>query len=152
MTEQPHPDLSPRLHLDLIGLVVADLPRSLAFYRRLGLDLPPEADTAGHVEVTLPGGLRLAWDTVEVITGFDPGWRPATGSARVSLAFRCSEPAEVDRWYAEMTGDGYHGHLPPWDAVWGQRYAVLHDPDGNAVDLFAPLPTPAPPPDDATVG
>ena len=46
----------------------------------------------------------------------------------------------MDRWYAELTDAGYHGHLKPWDAFWGQRYAVLHDPDGNGVDLFAPLP------------
>jgi len=24
--------------------------------------------------------------------------------------------------------------------VWGMRYAVVHDPDGTPVDLFAPLP------------
>ena len=33
---------------------------------------------------------------------------------------------------------GYDGYKKPWDAFWGQRYAVVHDPDGNAVDLFAP--------------
>jgi hypothetical protein len=33
---------------------------------------------------------------------------------------------------------GYEGHKPPWDAFWGQRYAVIRDPDGNTVDLFAP--------------
>ena len=26
---------------------------------------------------------------------------------------------------------------PPWDAPWGQRYAILHDPDGYQVELFA---------------
>jgi uncharacterized glyoxalase superfamily protein PhnB len=29
--------------------------------------------------------------------------------------------------------------MEPWDAFWGQRYAVVHDPDGNGVDLFCPL-------------
>ena len=66
--------------LDLIGIVVADMPRSLAFYRQLGLDIPAEADGEGHVEVTLPGGLRLAWDTEEVIRSFDPDWTPPSGS------------------------------------------------------------------------
>jgi uncharacterized glyoxalase superfamily protein PhnB len=27
----------------------------------------------------------------------------------------------------------------PFDAFWGQRYATVLDPDGNTVDLFAPL-------------
>ena len=35
---------------------------------------------------------------------------------------------------------GHEGHKPPWDAFWGMRYAIVHDPDGNPVDLFAPLP------------
>ncbi|RIV41340.1 VOC family protein [Micromonospora radicis] len=128
--------------LDLIGLVTTDLARSLEFYRRLGLEIPSGAEQQPHVEVTLPGGLRLAWDDLATIRSFDPDWTPPVGSSRTSLAFRCAEPAEVDRWYAELTAAGHHGHRAPWDAVWGQRYAVLHDPDGNAVDLFAALPAP----------
>ncbi|MGB5655838.1 MAG: glyoxalase, partial [Acidimicrobiia bacterium] len=27
----------------------------------------------------------------------------------------------------------------PFDAFWGQRYATVLDPDGNGVDLFAPI-------------
>lgn len=123
--------------LDLIGLVASDLPRTLAFYRALGLDLPPSADGEPHVEVTLPGGLRLAWDSVDVIRSFDPGWTPPTGGHRAALAFRCADAAEVDATYARMVDAGFAGHLAPWDAFWGQRYAVLHDPDGTAVDLFA---------------
>jgi len=124
---------------DLIGVVVTDMAASLAFYRRLGLDIPAEADTEPHVEVALPGGLRLAFDTVDTICSFDPDWQPPTGGSRTSLAFRCADTAEVDHWYAELTGAGYHGHLDPWDAFWGQRYAVVHDPDGIGVDLFAAL-------------
>jgi catechol 2,3-dioxygenase-like lactoylglutathione lyase family enzyme len=124
---------------DLIGVVVTDMAASLAFYRRLGLDIPAEADTEPHVEVALPGGLRLAFDTVDTIRSFDPDWQPPTGGSRTSLAFRCADTAEVDHWYAELTGAGYHGHLDPWDAFWGQRYAVVHDPDGIGVDLFAAL-------------
>jgi catechol 2,3-dioxygenase-like lactoylglutathione lyase family enzyme len=124
---------------DLIGLVVADMGASLAFYRRLGLTIPTNVDSEPHVEVTLPGGLRLAWDTVETIHMFNPDWRPATGGPGVSLAFRCDDPAEVDRRYGELVDAGYQGHLKPWDAFWGQRYATVHDPDGNAVDLFCPL-------------
>lgn len=130
--------MAPRL--DLIGLVVADMARTLAFYRRLGLSIPAEADTEPHVEVTLPGGLRLAWDTTDTIRSFDPTWTPPGGTPRMSLAFRCDNPAEVDVQYADLTGAGYTGHLPPWDAFWGQRYAVVLDPDGNPVDLFAPNP------------
>lgn len=130
--------MTPRL--DLIGLVVADLGRSLAFYRRLGLPIPDGVDGEPHVEVRLPGGLRLVWDTVETVRSFDPGWSPPSGSSRIALAFDCDSPDGVDALYAELTGAGYPGHLKPWNAFWGQRYAVVHDPDGNAVDLFAASP------------
>jgi catechol 2,3-dioxygenase-like lactoylglutathione lyase family enzyme len=124
------------LRLDVIELVVADMAASLAFYRRLGLDLPPEADTEGHVEVALPGGLRLAFDSVEVIRSFHPEWSRPSGSPRMSLAFACADAAEVDRVYAELVGAGHQGVVAPFDAPWGMRYAVVHDPDGNGVDLF----------------
>jgi catechol 2,3-dioxygenase-like lactoylglutathione lyase family enzyme len=125
--------------LDMIGLVVQDMARSLAFYRRLGLAVPAEADREPHVETTLPGGLRLAWDTVETVRSFDPDWTAPSGSPRVGLAFLCDSPADVDRAFAELVAEGYEGHKEPWDAFWGQRYAMVHDPDGNSVDLFAPL-------------
>jgi catechol 2,3-dioxygenase-like lactoylglutathione lyase family enzyme len=124
--------------LKVIGVVVADTARSLAFYRRLGLDVPAGADTEDHVEVALPGGLKLAFDTVETIRSFDPSWSPPSGSPRTGLAFACDSPAEVDKLYGELVAAGYEGHKEPWDAFWGMRYAVLHDPDGNSVDLFCP--------------
>ncbi|MFB7493501.1 VOC family protein [Streptomyces sp. NPDC056161] len=123
----------------LIGAVVCDLAASLAFYRRLGLEFPADAEEQPHVEAVLPGGLTFALDTEETVRSFHPGWRPPVGGGRVSLAFRCGSPAEVDALYQDLVGAGYHGELKPWDAFWGQRYATVHDPDGNAVDLFAPL-------------
>jgi catechol 2,3-dioxygenase-like lactoylglutathione lyase family enzyme len=124
--------------LAVVGLVVADMARSLAFYRRLGLDAPAEADGEQHVEVVLPGGLKLAFDTVETIRSFDPSWSPPSGSPRTGLAFACDSPTEVDKLYGELVAAGYEGHKEPWDAFWGMRYAVVHDPDGNSVDLFCP--------------
>ena len=126
--------------LDAIGLIAADMGRTLAFYRRLGVEIPPEADTEDHAEAHLPGGLRVMWDTEEGIREFDPGWTAPEGSARMSLAFLCEYPDEVDRLYAELTEAGYAGQREPWDAFWGQRYATVADPDGNGVDLFAWLP------------
>ena len=124
----------------MVGLIVADMPASLAFYRRLGLAIPAEADAEPHVGVELPGGMQLMFDTEDIIRSFDERWtRPERGT-RMGLAFACDSPADVDKAYAELTDAGYEGHLPPWDAFWGQRYASVHDPDGNPVDLFAPLP------------
>jgi len=125
----------------VIGLVVSDMAASLAFYRRLGLVFPEGSEDQPHVEAQLPGGLRLALDTEETIRSFHPAWRPPTEGGRVALAFLCERPAEVDSVYEELVGAGHHGELKPWDAFWGMRYAVVHDPDGNGVDLFARLPS-----------
>jgi len=129
------------IRFEVVGVVVADMARSLAFYRRLGIDLPADADDQPHVEARVAGGLRLVWDTVDVIRSFDPAWTTPSGSHGIELAFACDSPAEVDSTYAALVAAGYDGHLDPWDAFWGQRYAVVHDPDGNAVDLFAALGT-----------
>ncbi|MEU3059128.1 VOC family protein [Streptomyces subrutilus] len=128
--------MTPRL--DMIGMVVSDMAASLAFYRRLGLDVPPGAEQQPHVEAALPGGLRIAWDTEEVVRSFDPAWTRPSGDGRRDLAFLCDSPAAVDALYAELTAAGHPGHLKPWDAFWGQRYAVVLDPDGCGVSLFAP--------------
>jgi catechol 2,3-dioxygenase-like lactoylglutathione lyase family enzyme len=125
-----------------IGFVAADLSRTLAFYRALGLDIPLDADREPHVEVVLASGFRIMFDPESTITSFDPAWTPAAaGSPRTALAFECGDPAEVDAIYAAVLSAGFEGHLEPWDAFWGQRYATLRDPDGNGVDLFATLPT-----------
>ena len=125
---------------EAFGIVVSDMARSLAFYRKLGLEFPDGAEQEGHVEAQLPGGLRYMLDTEEVMRMFDPEWtRPAGGHA-VGGAFKCESPEDVDRVYAELVGAGGSPHKEPWDAFWGHRYAQLKDPDGTVVDLFAPLP------------
>jgi catechol 2,3-dioxygenase-like lactoylglutathione lyase family enzyme len=123
----------------LVELIVADMAKALAFYRLLGLDVPPEADGEPHVDAEF-GGIRISWDTEELIRSIEPDWTPPAGGHRTALAFECDDPATVDAAYAEITGAGYTGHREPWDAFWGMRYAIVHDPDGIQVDLFAYLP------------
>ncbi|WP_433630090.1 VOC family protein [Nocardia sp. CA-120079] len=123
--------------LNVIGIVVSDMAASLAFYRRLGLEFP-EADD-GHMEAPLPDGMRLTLDTEAVIKSFHSDWQPPRSAGRLGLAFQCADPAEVDAVYSELIDAGYRGELKPWDAFWGQRYATILDPDGNSVDLYAPL-------------
>ncbi|MBA3905545.1 MAG: VOC family protein [Pseudonocardiales bacterium] len=130
--------MSIQARLDVVGIVVADMAKALAFYRQVGLDIPASADVEPHVEVGLPGGLRLAFDTEEVIRSFHPYWTAVRGG-RTNLAFVLPDPEGVDALYIELMAAGHESALAPFDAFWGQRYAVVHDPDGNGVDLFAPL-------------
>jgi catechol 2,3-dioxygenase-like lactoylglutathione lyase family enzyme len=127
--------------LDVVGVIVSDLERAVAFYRRLGLQFPEDLDPMGHghVEAPLPGDLRFTLDTEESIRSFDPEWSPPSGGHRLAVAFRCDSPEQVNRLYRELTDSGARGYKEPWDAFWGQRYAQVEDPDGNVIDLFAPL-------------
>lgn len=127
------------LSFDFIGIVTRDMPASVGFYRLLGIDIPEGAELEPHVEVTLPNGMRLGWDSLETIRSFDALYEPPTGSHHVAFAFQAVTPVEVDEMYALLTGAGHAGRVAPWDAFWGQRYATVIDPDGNAIDLYAPL-------------
>jgi uncharacterized glyoxalase superfamily protein PhnB len=128
--------MTPRF--DALGMVVNDMAATLAFYRLLGVDIPADADGEAHVEAVLPGGIRLMWDTVELVRSFSD-WEPPAGGHRISLAFLCERPDVVDSMYATLVAAGHRSHLAPFDAFWGQRYATVLDPDGNPVDLFAAL-------------
>ena len=127
--------------LDVIGVIVADIDRAVAFYERLGLRFPADPDPMGHghTEATLPLGLRFTLDQEDTIRSFDPDWSPPSGGHRIAVAFLCDSPQDVDRTFAELLDAGAGSHNEPWDAFWGQRYAQVTDPDGNVVDLFAPI-------------
>ena len=123
--------------LNAIGLVASDMAASIRFYRLLGLEVP-ETPEEGHVDTFLPNGVRFMLDSEEVVLSFRPDWTRKTGN-QVALAFECADASEVDEVYARVTDAGFSGEKEPWDAVWGQRYAQLHDPDGVPIDLYAPL-------------
>jgi uncharacterized glyoxalase superfamily protein PhnB len=124
--------------LAAIGIVSRDIPESCRFYRTLGLDVPEPPQGEDHFEITLPNGLRLMWDTEELIRKLDPEWTRSEGHA-MALAFECEEAGDVNETYARLTEAGFTGKKEPYDAFWGQRYANVVDPDGNVVHLFAQL-------------
>jgi uncharacterized glyoxalase superfamily protein PhnB len=121
--------------LDAIGVIVSDMGRAIEFYQLVGLEFGEDADEV-HAEATGPSGMRVMLDTEASVMSFSD-WQPPTGGGpRTALAFLCDSPTDVDQ---DLVKAGGTGHLPPFDAPWGQRYATVHDHDGNAVDLFAPL-------------
>jgi uncharacterized glyoxalase superfamily protein PhnB len=123
--------------LNAIGIVVADMAESIRFYRLIGLDVP-ETPGEGHVDTFLPNGVRFMLDSEETMKSFMEGWSRETGN-QVGVALECASPAEVDEIYTRVTEAGFHGEKEPWDAFWGQRYAVLKDPSGVDVSLYAAL-------------
>lgn len=123
-----------------IDLVVADMGAALRFYGTLGLAVPDGAEGEDQVQVATPGGATLGFLTEAMMKQADPNWITPTGQ-RVTFACRCDSPAEVDATHARIVAAGYPTRTASWDAFWGQRYAMLTDPDGNRVDLFADLAT-----------
>ena len=128
----------PSMKLDAITVTSRDLLASAKFYSLLGFRFPEFASDEKHLEpVTPEGEVRLMIDERELmqsITGEPP--RPANHSA---FAMKCESPAEVDTAVARLREAGFSVVKYPWDAFWGQRYAIVADPDGYRIDLFAQI-------------
>lgn len=122
--------------LDAIGIVATDIESSVNFYSLLDLKFSGESEN--HVEARTSSGLRIMLDSESLMKELNPNWVRPEGQ-RMTLAFLCKNPNEVDSLYHKIISSGYRGVKEPWNAFWGQRYATVQDPDGNAVDLFSPL-------------
>jgi len=127
-----------RPQIDAIGVAVSNMALAIAFYSRLGLEFPPESESQPHAEAMLGSSVRLMLDTEAMLRQIDPDWS-ATPGGRLGLAVRLPDSGAVDLLYAELAAEGL-GVKAPWDAFWGQRYAVVSDPDGLHLDLYAQLP------------
>jgi uncharacterized glyoxalase superfamily protein PhnB len=55
------------------------------------------------------------------------------------LGFKVESRERVDEIYRDLVESGYRGKQEPYDAFWGARYAVVEDPDGNAVGIMSPV-------------
>lgn len=100
--------------IDAIGVAVSDMALAIAFYSRLGLEFPPEAETQPHAEAMLGPSMRLMLDTEAMLRQIDPDWSGTPGG-RLGLAVRVSDQGALDALYAELAADGL-GVKEPWDA------------------------------------
>jgi uncharacterized glyoxalase superfamily protein PhnB len=124
--------------LDQINLVVRDMDEMVDFYRQLGVEVAPTISPwdRHHRTLSSPDGLDFDLDSTEFATQWDQGWpQGATGAV---IGFRLATREAVDETYARLVGAGAVGQQPPYDAFWGARYAVVADPEGNAVGLMSP--------------
>jgi catechol 2,3-dioxygenase-like lactoylglutathione lyase family enzyme len=128
----------PMMKLDAVSVTSGDFAQTVKFYELLGFKFPEFAADAKHLEpVAEPGEVRLMIDDrdlIESIIGKAPV--PASHS---SFAIKCGSPKEVDNTVRKIGAAGFTVVKEPWDAFWGQRYAIVADPDGYLVDVFAAL-------------
>lgn len=142
--------------LDQVNLVCGDMDASIAFYRRLGVEISDEriwrtATGAHHASATgAPDDPDFDLDSTAFAQHWNAAWKNRTDlRGRVVVGFGVPSRTEVDEIYRDMIGAGYRGLQEPHDALWGARYAILEDPDGIAVGIMSPVSAEkrSPPPD-----
>ena len=121
---------------DQFNLVVADMGATVAFYRKPGLTIPGTGPRWQHHHRTaaLPGGTGPGLDSIGFAGHRYRGWRGGMGV----LGFTAGSRERVGEIYVGLVAAGYRRQQPPCDAVWGARYAVIEDPDGNAAGIICP--------------
>ena len=125
-----------------INLVVGDMEASLAFYRRLGLGLPPGAvwatkSGAHHAKADGEAAVDLEFDSHRMAKAYNHGFAAERG--RVVIGVSVDSREAVDALWTGLLEEGVQGLQPPFDAFWGARYAIVEDPDGNPVGLMSPV-------------
>jgi catechol 2,3-dioxygenase-like lactoylglutathione lyase family enzyme len=129
--------------LNQLNIVSSNPEASIAFYRRLGLDIPDRqvwrTATGVHHVSAEDAGIDFDLDSTAFAQLWNSGWRGRKDLAgRVVVGMHVASREEVDRLYGEMTAAGHRGLQAPCDAFWGARYAIVEDPDGIAVGLMSP--------------
>jgi lactoylglutathione lyase len=118
----------------MINIYTRDLPASLAFYGGLlGFEesfRAPDAEAPDHVELRLDG-VTVALSTVEA-AGRVHGIEATSGGHAFQLVLWTDD---VDTAYAALVAAGAPAVTSPHDSGNNNRNAVVHDPDGNLVEL-----------------
>ncbi|MEO8713931.1 MAG: VOC family protein [Acetobacteraceae bacterium] len=134
--------------LSQINLVCGDLGASIAFYRRLGVEIPDagvwRTPTGEHhasaADQSADQAIDVEFDSTAFAQCWNIGWKERTDlRGRVVVGFQVPTRTGVDDVFRDMIGAGYHGLQEPHDAFWGARYAIIEDPDGIAVGLMSPV-------------
>jgi uncharacterized glyoxalase superfamily protein PhnB len=128
----------PKMKLDAVSVTSGDLAATAKFYALLGFTFPNIGADEKHVEaITPPGEVRLMIDDRDLIQSI-LGQAP-TPPNHSSFAIKCDSPSDVDNAVNSVRAAGHTVVKEPCDAFWGQRYAIVADPDGYMVDVFAAL-------------
>ena len=119
----------------MVVLLIEDLPRSLAFYRRLGVEFPTDADERTDVQVPLGDNHQLVLTTTFVRN--DPDRQSPSGGSRIILEFFVDGNSAVDAKFTELTEAGYRGRREPFLTSFDAYMCMVDDPDGNTVLVTA---------------
>lgn len=114
-----------------IRTVTDDVDRLVAFYERV---TGRRAERPSPVFAQFSGpGANLAIASVETVAMLD-GALTAVANRSVIVEF---DVADVDGAFAALAPIGEDVVLAPTTMPWGNRSALVRDPDGNVVNLFS---------------
>lgn len=116
--------------ISVVSLSVADLERSLAFYRD-GLGFPTHNYTDGDDFIFLK--LEGAWLSLMARNAAKVPLAP--GTSTIEIAHNAPSKAEVDAVYQRALSVGATSVQTPQDAPWGGYEAAFADPDGHVWGL-----------------
>ncbi|MEB3366039.1 VOC family protein [Saccharopolyspora mangrovi] len=120
-----------------VNLVVADLERSREFYERLGITFRPRNRRgAGSAEawVSSNTGIAVGLHSTEFASWWDESApQPSAGGPQLDL-----ELDSADTLDATVEELGTSVVKRPADMPWGQRFAIVLDPDGHRIGLKTP--------------
>ena len=125
----------PTPRFTMVVLLVADLARSVAFYRRLGVAFPKDVEQRRDVGVDLGGGHQLIITTTFVRNLRDHV--APTGDGRVMLEFFVDGDDAVNALWAELVAAGHRSRREPFRTDFGAWMGMVDDPDGNTVLITA---------------
>ena len=131
------------LVLDQLNLICNDMEATISFYRLLGLDIPDNSvwrtETGPHhVEVKMPNGFELAFDSNALASVYHSGSMQHTNSGtRNVISFRVQGSNKVDSICEKLKDLGHSVSQEPYNTFWGSRYAIIEDPDGNLVGIMS---------------
>lgn len=124
---------SPRF--TMVVLLIEDMARSMAFYRRLGVAFPAGAEDRPSIVVPIGDDHQLVLTTT--FAANDPDRDAPTGGSRIMLEFFVDGRAAVDGTFVELTGAGYRGRRQPFSTSFDAYMCMVDDPDGNTVLVTA---------------
>jgi lactoylglutathione lyase len=130
------------MHLDHVGLSVADLDAQAEWYcRALGLrtSTPFEVAPLGLRGVFVVGDTGLAIELLER-AGSAPGLQaPDTATALLTRGYGhiCLRVTDVDATHAALLAAGASERMPPRESPEaGVRMSFVADPEGNLIELL----------------
>ncbi len=121
------------MHFASARIITNDVQRATAFYERLLGTTAERPAPQFAVFRSDTGTLAIGAAATVPIPGF------ADSHGGVIVEFQACSPGAVDDIYEHLGTPTDALVQPPTDMPWGNRSLLVRDPDGNLVNVFAPL-------------